>query len=139
MARGKVGRKPKKKTTGPSSIDVVKTRSLDPVLGVSELLMNNTEVDKDANTKAKLQSVIEENVSSWEKAMNRSGQDVALGMNSNIPILQSSNIQKDLDVGFDVEDRRSKKIVKITQSDIAEEVNYWLPSIVGYVVGLIPL
>ena len=31
-----------------------------------------------------------------------------------------------------------KSKVKITQEDIAEEVNYWLPSIVGYVAGANP-
>ena len=57
-----------------------------------------------------------------------------IGTTSNLPILKSGCAASENVAPLE----GSKSKVRITQADIAEEVNYWLPSIVGYVAGANP-
>ena len=133
MAKGKVGR-PKKKS-GPSPSDVLKTKTMDSILGVSELMVEEeVDIDKAATPEVKLTTDIVEGVLEWMKAMERSGQSVEIGTTSNLPILKSGCSASENVAPLE----GSKSKVRITQADIAEEVNYWLPSIVGYVAGANP-
>ena len=131
MARGrKVGR-PKKKS-GPSSVDVVQTKSMDAILGVSELEVQENDAELSPALRENLQTPIVEDLSEWTNTMDQLSQSVDLGTCSKIPILRSG------DVKTSVATAPMKSKVKITQEDIAEEVNFWVPSIVGYVAGANP-
>uniref|UniRef100_A0A803PHQ0 DUF4283 domain-containing protein n=1 Tax=Cannabis sativa TaxID=3483 RepID=A0A803PHQ0_CANSA len=75
---------------------------------------------------------------------NRTSQDVSIGKNPSPPILRS-NIVHNLESRFgsskskneeDIQSSKSK--VKIDFADIAEEVNYWQPSLICYVIGANP-
>ncbi|XP_062112517.1 uncharacterized protein LOC133823685 [Humulus lupulus] len=67
-----------------------------------------------------------------------------MGKKMTLPILQSEHIVRNLDRAFESPSKleestnQGKKKVKIVQPDIEEEVNYWKPSIVGYVAGANP-
>ena len=118
----------KKKTTGPSSTDVQKTKPMDAILGVSELDVE--EKVEDLVTLAKmLQSELVEGILEWVKSMERSGQNMDIGMNSILPILKSGNSKPASTVSL----KENKPSVKINKEDKVDEINYWMPSIVGYV------
>lgn len=128
MARGrKVGR-PKKKS-GPLSVDVVQTKSMDAILGVFELEVQKNDEGSSSAPRENLQTPIVEDLSEWTNTMDQLSQSVDLGTCSKIPILRSEDVKTDVAIV------PLKRKVKITQEDIAEEVNFWLPSIVGYVAG----
>ncbi|XP_062104089.1 uncharacterized protein LOC133815249 [Humulus lupulus] len=90
------GKRNNKKKVPSSSDRVIKTRSMDAILGISELEVQ-----------------AEEKMSDQYRAFESPSQ-----------IEESTN--------------PGNKKVKIDQADIEEEVNYWKPSIVGYVAGANP-
>uniref|UniRef100_A0A803QI18 DUF4283 domain-containing protein n=1 Tax=Cannabis sativa TaxID=3483 RepID=A0A803QI18_CANSA len=113
--------KSKGKRTGPSSSDrVIKTRSMDAVLGIQEL-------------------AIEEDVDSMERCRD----DELYAERCLSPADSESNIVRNLENSYELPDIEVvstglKKKIKIDFEDIAEEVNYWQPSLVCYVIGANP-
>ncbi|XP_062119155.1 uncharacterized protein LOC133832892 [Humulus lupulus] len=139
MAKGaRNGEKSKGKSNGkkrgPSSSDrIIKTRSMDEILGVQELeLADDVELE---NMQSQLdssrgmpdsmpdstpkQNVIRTDLGSWLSASEQAMQDVLLGIQS-------------------TQNQGRKISVKIDPEDIEDEINFWQPSIVCYVVGANP-
>ncbi|KAM6587258.1 hypothetical protein CsatA_009863 [Cannabis sativa] len=154
--------KAKGKKTGPSSSDrVIKTRSMDAVLGVQELEIEeaaesmeqyhkenvNDHYDEkilspgESEQSIRRQSEIRNDFSDWLSIANRTAQDINTGKKVSPPILRS-NIVRNLENSFELSEKEveagSKKKIKIEFEDIAEEVNYWQPSLVCYVIGANP-
>uniref|UniRef100_A0A803P9P2 CCHC-type domain-containing protein n=1 Tax=Cannabis sativa TaxID=3483 RepID=A0A803P9P2_CANSA len=106
--------KSKGKKTGPSSLDrVIKTRSMDVVLGIQEL-----EVEE-----------ADESIEQCQKPMEQYIEKIFSPEESEALIIRQS-----LDTGK----AEVKKTIKIDFDDIADEVNYWQPSLVCYVIGANP-
>uniref|UniRef100_A0A803PYE7 Uncharacterized protein n=1 Tax=Cannabis sativa TaxID=3483 RepID=A0A803PYE7_CANSA len=113
--------KAKGKKFEPTSLDrVIKTRSMDVMLGIQEL-----EIDE------------------AEKPMEQTAQDVSSGRKVS-PLIIRSNIVRNLENSFEKSHKcleeilSSKKKIKIEFEDIAEEVSYWQPPLVCYVIGANP-
>ena len=133
MARGgKRGRKPKgmSRISGPSSTDRPKSvKTMDELVGITNLEVSDEEEEHE---KAKETKQTEVEISEWVDMTEKLEQDVACGKQINVPILkQKINGTVDLNEGM-------KEPVRITEDDIEDEVNFWKPSIVGYVAGANP-
>uniref|UniRef100_A0A803NHH6 DUF4283 domain-containing protein n=1 Tax=Cannabis sativa TaxID=3483 RepID=A0A803NHH6_CANSA len=72
----------------------------------------------------------------YREAQNLSAIAVARGKDVIPPILRSGNIVRNLDSKF--AGSPSKRKIKITKEDIQEEVDFWTPSIICYVLGANP-
>uniref|UniRef100_A0A803P9J0 Reverse transcriptase domain-containing protein n=1 Tax=Cannabis sativa TaxID=3483 RepID=A0A803P9J0_CANSA len=153
--------KTKGKKTGPSSSNrVIKTRSIDAVLGIQELEIEEATDSMEqcheeyehyaekilspgeSELTIRRQSEIRNDFSDWLSIANRTAQDINTGKKVSPPILRS-NIVRNLENSFELSDKEaevtgSKKKIKIEFEDIAEEVNYLQPSLVCYVIGANP-
>ena len=154
MAKGsrsgkKARGRPRKK--GPDSLDRVKgVKSLDAVLGISEL---NIEQDARSDEAEIEESELTDQISiqlddvrtmsstmelsEWIEAARNLEEDINLGKTGTPPILRSTEKEK-LKQKLDDVGQGSKTMVKILDEDIEEEIEYWKPSIVGYVAGTNP-
>uniref|UniRef100_A0A803Q2C4 Reverse transcriptase domain-containing protein n=1 Tax=Cannabis sativa TaxID=3483 RepID=A0A803Q2C4_CANSA len=125
---------------------------MDEVIGIQELEIPETSDVMEQYSEAMeqciegLKSPVSEvqDLSEWLTISNRVAQDVSLGKKISPPILRYS-VTKNLEASFaqaekDTVDAGSarKKSVKIDFEDIAEEVRYWGPSLVCYVIGANP-
>ncbi|XP_062118716.1 uncharacterized protein LOC133832381 [Humulus lupulus] len=155
MAKGsKVGGKGKSKSkgkrTGPTSADrVIKTRSMDAILGIQELEMSEDEqgageVRSREPTPAPRIGICAK-VEDWLSASKQAMQDVNMGKAVPSPILQSNytnvtsiGAKETVVTGEGVFNQKRTSGVKIEVEDIAEEVNFWQSSIVCYVLGANP-
>uniref|UniRef100_A0A803QQW5 Uncharacterized protein n=1 Tax=Cannabis sativa TaxID=3483 RepID=A0A803QQW5_CANSA len=141
-----------KKIVSSSSDKVIKIRSMDAVIGIQELEIPENSESMEQYSEAmeqckeglKLPVSEIQDLSEWLTISNRVAQDVSLGKKISPPILRSS-VTKNLEASFaqaekDMADAGSarKKSIKIEFEDIAEEVNYWQPSLVCYVIGANP-
>ncbi|XP_060969654.1 uncharacterized protein LOC133036901 [Cannabis sativa] len=151
--------KPRKK--GPNSeSDVIRTKKMDAVLGIAPLeLSEEDEEPEDAMAEnnrsdgcsdffraplsptASLNEIkrTEEARSvflQFVHANNQCNSSLGQGMSSIPPVLRSGSIVKNLDQSFVRSERPNK--VKINFEDIEDEVNFWSPSIVCYVLGSNP-
>ncbi|XP_062075600.1 uncharacterized protein LOC133779685 [Humulus lupulus] len=153
---GKTKSKVKSKKKGPSSSDrIIKTRSMDAILGVKELDIDEEagdmklgaeEIFSPADTEdSRNRGEICQNFSDWLSHSNRVAQNVSTWAKTPPPIFRS-NIVQNLDSRFSgsiqekVElegqhEQSPKSKVKIDFDDIEEEVSYWQPSIVCFVMG----
>ncbi|XP_062075912.1 uncharacterized protein LOC133780045 [Humulus lupulus] len=156
MAKGsKVGGKGKSKSkgkrTGPTSADrVIKTRSMDAILGIQELEMTEDEQGAGEERTCRESTLaprtgICTNVEDWISASKQAMQDVNMGKAVPSPILQSnytnvtsSGAKEKAVTGKGVIDQKRTSGVKIDVEDIAEEVNFWQSSLVCYVLGANP-
>ncbi|XP_062088347.1 uncharacterized protein LOC133794921 [Humulus lupulus] len=159
---GKTKSKVKSKKKGPSSSDrIIKTRSMDAILGVKELEIDEEAGDmklgveeilspEDMEENCRNRGEIHQNFSDWISHSNRVAQNVSTGVKTPPPVFRS-NIVQNLDSRFagsiqekleleGQQEQSPKSKVKIDFEDIEEEVSYWQPSIVCFVMGAnIPL
>uniref|UniRef100_A0A803Q962 CCHC-type domain-containing protein n=1 Tax=Cannabis sativa TaxID=3483 RepID=A0A803Q962_CANSA len=150
----------KGKKTGPSSSDrVIKIRSIDAVLGIQELEVEEADDSmeqchhsieqyekvfspEESEELSIRQSEIHQDFSDWLTVANRATQDVNSGKRISPPILRSS-IVRNLETSFeqlknDTGKEGTKKKVKIEFANIEDEVNFLQPSVVYYVIGANP-
>uniref|UniRef100_A0A803Q799 DUF4283 domain-containing protein n=1 Tax=Cannabis sativa TaxID=3483 RepID=A0A803Q799_CANSA len=107
----------KKKKRGPgSSSEVKKTKSMDEVLGIEPIIFSEDSESGD-----------EEQGTGHDYEIQRGQEDARR---------DSISIIRNLESRFS--GSTSKQKVKITSEDIQEEVEYWTPSIVCYVLGANP-
>uniref|UniRef100_A0A803NTX5 Reverse transcriptase domain-containing protein n=1 Tax=Cannabis sativa TaxID=3483 RepID=A0A803NTX5_CANSA len=143
--------KPVKKK-GPNSVsDVRKTKTMDAVLGVAPIDFSDVDDDDSFDgaagvppgtlepdpltPKSSLRSIMQQeeirvDFAHFLEASEQCSAKIAQGTNSNPPVLRSGSVVKSL---FP----KCNK-VKITNDDIQEEVDFWKPSIVCYVLGANP-
>ncbi|XP_062076430.1 uncharacterized protein LOC133781463 [Humulus lupulus] len=145
------------KKRGPSSSDrIIKTRSMDEILGVQELEiaedadLENTQLQSDLSRvmpeSTPKQNAIRTDLGSWLIAFEQAMQDLLLGKHASALILKSPIIEQPVgwsngesSKGVHSTQTQGRKIgVKIEPEDIADEINFWQPSIVCYVVGANP-
>uniref|UniRef100_A0A803QPT3 DUF4283 domain-containing protein n=1 Tax=Cannabis sativa TaxID=3483 RepID=A0A803QPT3_CANSA len=148
----------KKKKRGPdSTADVKKTNSMDEVLGIEPLAFSDEEADTvelmnvekeivdslalDARDSIKRDAIRMDfahfmEAKQFREAQTMSANAVSRGKEVLPPILRFGNIIRNLDSKF--VGSPSKQRVKITKEDMQEEVDFWTPSIVCYVLGANP-
>uniref|UniRef100_A0A803PSW3 CCHC-type domain-containing protein n=1 Tax=Cannabis sativa TaxID=3483 RepID=A0A803PSW3_CANSA len=117
--------KSKGKKAGPSSSDrVIKTRSMDAVLGIQEL-----EVEE-----------AEEPMEQCHHSMEQYVEKVFSPEESKELIIRQSEIPQDFSdwLTNDPGKEGTKRKVKIEFADIEDEVNFWQQSVVCYVIGVNP-
>uniref|UniRef100_A0A803P5S5 DUF4283 domain-containing protein n=1 Tax=Cannabis sativa TaxID=3483 RepID=A0A803P5S5_CANSA len=142
------------KKKGPNSVsDVRKTKSMDAVLGVAPIEFSDAE-DEDSidgsigippgllepealSPKSSLRSIMQQedirkDFAHFMEASEQCSAKLSQGMATNPPILRSVIVVRNL-----FSNSGCNK-VKITNDDIQEEVDFWKPSIVCYVLGANP-
>ncbi|XP_060965233.1 uncharacterized protein LOC133034207 [Cannabis sativa] len=111
-------KKPKKR--GPSSSDKVrKTKTMDAIIGIEPVEFSEEEENDDS-----------------EQANRSCATALKEGNPITPPILRSGNVVRNLENTF--KNTGSSRKVKITLEDIEDEVHFWSPSIVCYVLGSNP-
>ncbi|KAM6571878.1 hypothetical protein CsatA_015958 [Cannabis sativa] len=140
-------RKPKKK--GPnSSADVMKTKSMEEILGVEPVEFSDEEDDRtevdlvqplslDSSLRLiKQQDEIAADFGYFLAANRECQNSISKGIRTTPPILRAKPVMRSLEKEF-VNSKKEEK-VKITMDDIEEEVSYWQSAIVCYVLGANP-
>ena len=121
MARGwKRGRKLKVQSlrTGPNSSDRPKVvRSMDGILGITELKVNADEEELVSN-----QEPIEVSIEEWVEKAEQLEQDISCGKLVS-PLIRKSNGNTKIDETVK-SDEQELESIRITEDDIEDEVNY---------------
>uniref|UniRef100_A0A803PTY7 Reverse transcriptase domain-containing protein n=1 Tax=Cannabis sativa TaxID=3483 RepID=A0A803PTY7_CANSA len=148
----------KQKKKGPTSVsDVIRTKSMDVVLGINPLDLSDEDDEPDAiqsrsspavqdfqeplSPRASLREIrrtedARSDFLHFVQANNQCNSNARQGKLSIPPILRFGIVIRNLEQSFQQIEKPVK--VKIELEDIEEEISYWNPSIVCYVLGSNP-
>uniref|UniRef100_A0A803NFJ2 CCHC-type domain-containing protein n=1 Tax=Cannabis sativa TaxID=3483 RepID=A0A803NFJ2_CANSA len=146
---------------GPDSVsDIIRTKSVDEVIGITPLELSEEEDDEmlgmdgrrrcdsqndlyppPLSPKSSLREIkradeARDDLMHFIHMNNQCNSALLQGKNTNPPILRSSTVIRNLEESMNHSVKPNK--VKITIDDIEDEVNFWQPSIVCYVLGSNP-
>uniref|UniRef100_A0A803P4R7 DUF4283 domain-containing protein n=1 Tax=Cannabis sativa TaxID=3483 RepID=A0A803P4R7_CANSA len=154
VGQAKVTAKKKKKRGPDSSADGKKTKTMDEVLGIEPIIFSDAEegevedqdTEHEAGVQMEQEASLRESIrlefaqlmeaKQFREAQHLSATAVARGTTVIPPVLRSGSIIRNLEPSFS--GSPSKQKIKITREGIQEEIDFWTPSIVCYVLGANP-
>ena len=115
---------------------------MDELLGITDLVVNEEEPEHEqgedlvVNEEDTEHGTVANDITEWADLVEKAEQDAACGKQILPPILRS-DLKLNGAENSNVEKLEPKE-VRITEEDIEDEVNFWKPSIVGFVAGANP-